>query len=79
MLSKLKNDLILPKKRDYSVLWRLMKKVTDIYTFKILNAKGKNSKKASAGKEQVILHEFRVIQTDLSLVYLESRMWDSFS
>lgn len=78
MFSKLKNDLILSKKRDYSVLLRLMNKVMDIYTFKILNTKSKQGKKkkkkASAGKEQVILHEFRVIQTDFSLVYLESRM-----
>ena len=46
----------------------------NIYAFKILNAKYKEEKIASAGKEQVILHEFRVIQTDFSLVCLESRM-----
>lgn len=51
----------------------------DIYAFKIQNAKSKEEKKASAGKKQVILHEFRVIQTDFSLACLESRMWDSFS
>lgn len=49
----------------------------DIYAFKIQNAKSKEEKKASAGKKQVILHEFRVIQTDFSLACLESRMWDS--
>ena len=45
MFSKLKNDLIISKKRDYSLLLRLMNKVMDIYTFKILNTKSKQGKK----------------------------------